>query len=55
MLLLARPVLQEYCPSGHRCSNQMFTKREFSKLEVVSCWGSLGWRQAGSVRSAVLA
>lgn len=27
--------LQEYCPSGHRCSNQMFTKREYAKLEVV--------------------
>jgi len=33
-LLLA----QEYCPSGHRCSNQMFTKREYGKIEVVRAW-----------------
>ena len=29
---------QEYCPSGHRCSNQMFTKREYGKIEVVRAW-----------------
>lgn len=27
--------VEEYCPSGHRCSNQMFTKREYSKLDVL--------------------
>lgn len=43
------PHLQEYCPSGHRCSNQMFTKREYSKLEVVSwrCAGCWRWRSFG--------
>lgn len=30
----AGPV-QEFCPCGERCSNQMFTRREYAALEVV--------------------
>ncbi|KAL4422425.1 hypothetical protein ABPG75_008622 [Micractinium tetrahymenae] len=26
--------VEEYCPGGHRCSNQMFTKREYARIEV---------------------
>lgn len=35
----AGPLPQEYCPSGHRCSNQMFTRREYSNIEVVRAAG----------------
>ncbi len=31
-------ILQEYCPCEETCSNQMFTKKQYAKIEkVCSC------------------
>ncbi len=34
--LIVCAALQEFCPCNKRCSNQMFSRREYAKLEVVS-------------------
>jgi hypothetical protein len=33
-------VLQDFCPCENQCNNQMFTKKQYAKLAVVSssCW-----------------
>ena len=34
-------LLQGFCPSEHHCTNQMFSKRQYVKLETVSAWGDI--------------